>query len=101
MMNFTQSRHREWLIAFLLVLTQLCTLWAQNPVARGRVTADNGEALPGVTVVIKNTTSGTTTDSDGRYTLRLSAPSGILVFSYLGTTTQEVPFTGAGNTMRY
>ncbi|MDQ1085458.1 TonB-dependent receptor [Siphonobacter sp. SORGH_AS_1065] len=96
MMNFTQSRHREWLLAFFLVLMQVCTLSAQSLIVRGRVTADNGEALPGVTVVVKNTTTGTTTDTDGRYTLRPGSSSGILVFSYLGTTTQEVPFNGAG-----
>lgn len=95
-MNFTQSRHREWLLAFFLVLMQVCTLSAQSLIVRGRVTADNGEALPGVTVVVKNTTTGTTTDTDGRYTLRPGSSSGILVFSYLGTTTQEVPFNGAG-----
>ena len=56
----------------------------------GRVTSDAGETLPGVSVVLKGTTTGTTTDVNGRYTLSVPAANSTLVFSYIGFTTQEL-----------
>jgi len=55
----------------------------------GVVTADGGETLPGVNVLVKGTTRGTTTDSNGRYTLVLPEAEGILVFSFIGYATLE------------
>lgn len=56
----------------------------------GRVTAENGEALPGVNIQIKNTTRGTTTDGNGNYRLSVPEEAGtVLVFSFIGYATQE------------
>ena len=62
----------------------------------GKVTSSAGDALPGVTVVLKGTTIGATTDADGKYTLSLpdNTNQGTLVFSFIGFTTQEVPLNG-------
>ncbi|CAN5912072.1 hypothetical protein BH24BAC1_BH24BAC1_32090 [soil metagenome] len=57
----------------------------------GRVTGAGGMPLPGVTVVVKGTTVGTSTDGDGRYTLQVPEGGGTLVFSFIGFTAQEVP----------
>jgi TonB-linked SusC/RagA family outer membrane protein len=56
----------------------------------GTVKADNGEPLPGVSVVVKGTQNGTVTDAAGSY--RISVPDGnaVLVFSFIGYTTEEV-----------
>jgi len=52
--------------------------------------SEDGNPLPGVTVLVKGSTTATATDSEGRY--QISAPeSATLVFSYIGFTTQEVP----------
>lgn len=56
----------------------------------GRVTDDEGLPLPGVNVIIKGTTIGTTTDVDGRYTIDVAGENATLVFSFIGFTTQEV-----------
>jgi len=57
------------------------------------VVKDDSGALPGVSVIVKGTTTGTSTDFDGNYTV--SANNGdILVFSYVGYDTQEVVVTG-------
>ncbi len=56
----------------------------------GRITTDNGETLPGVSVVLKGTTTGTTTDANGRYTLNVPNGSSVLIFSYIGYLSQEV-----------
>lgn len=60
----------------------------------GRVTDEFGEPLPGVTVVIKNTSIGTVTDVDGRYSLEAPDENGSLLFSFVGFTTMEVPIAG-------
>ena len=56
----------------------------------GIVTDDLGEALPGVSIQIKGTSQGTTTDADGRYTLQTSNENATLIFSYIGFSTQEI-----------
>ncbi|MEX1239288.1 MAG: SusC/RagA family TonB-linked outer membrane protein [Cyclobacteriaceae bacterium] len=57
----------------------------------GRVaTSTDGVALPGVSVVVKGTTTGITTDSDGRYVINVPAESSVLVFSFIGFVTQEL-----------
>ena len=86
----------SWLLALLMTLCQHAYVSAQSQVLRGSVTDANGAVLPGVTVVVKNSTVGTTTDADGRYTLRVNEQRGTLVFSFMGTVGKEVPFNGAG-----
>ena len=63
---------------------------AQEKTVSGRITsADDGEGLPGVNILIKGTTSGTVTDFEGKFTV--TAPdNAVLVFSFIGYVTQEV-----------
>ncbi|MDO1445500.1 TonB-dependent receptor [Rhodocytophaga aerolata] len=63
----------------------------------GKVVDEENQALPGVNVLLKGSTSGTTTDMDGNYTLSIPDANGTLVFSYIGYTTQEVPLNGRTN----
>jgi len=60
----------------------------------GTVTDDKGQALIGVTVVVKNTTTGTITDISGKFSLDVPADADILVFSYVGMQDQEVNVAG-------
>jgi TonB-linked SusC/RagA family outer membrane protein len=57
----------------------------------GKVTEANGGALPGVTVVVKGTSTGTVTDQDGKFSLDVPDTKAILVFSFVGYTTIEKP----------
>jgi len=68
-------------------------LYAQREVA-GTVTDTSGEPLPGVSVVLKETVTGVTTNFDGDYSISVPNDEAILVFSYLGMSTQEIT---AGN----
>ncbi|TKG89433.1 SusC/RagA family TonB-linked outer membrane protein [Puteibacter caeruleilacunae] len=61
---------------------------------KGKVTDETGEPLPGVSVVVKGTTVGVTTDFDGNYTLALPADAEVLVFSFVGMKTQEIAIAG-------
>lgn len=78
-----------WLVMGFFLLNP-CVVFAQE-VVQGKVTSTAGEALPGVNITIQNTTMGTVTDIDGNYTLTVSGPDAILVFSFIGYITQEIP----------
>jgi TonB-linked SusC/RagA family outer membrane protein len=60
----------------------------------GRVTDEAGQGLPGVTVLLKGTTTGSATDSEGKYSITAPDGNGTLVFSFIGYTTQEIPVNG-------
>ncbi|MDR1882137.1 MAG: TonB-dependent receptor [Prevotella sp.] len=60
---------------------------------KGKVKDNNGEPVISGSVVVKGTTVGTVTDPDGNYELK-APENGILVFSYLGFITQEIPVAG-------
>ncbi len=66
----------------------------QQQAISGKVTDLKGQPLPGVTVVIKGTTQGTITDSDGRYYFSSVPGNTILVFSFVGMKTQEIDLDG-------
>ena len=63
----------------------------------GKVTDNNNQALPGVTVMIKGTPRGTVTNADGIYTLTSIPEDAILQFSFVGMQTQEVVVGGRTN----
>lgn len=60
----------------------------------GRVTDIAGDPLPGVSVQLKGTTNGTSTDSEGRYTLENLPGQGLLVFTFIGFKNLEEPVDG-------
>jgi TonB-linked SusC/RagA family outer membrane protein len=67
------------------------TVNQQQATVRGRVQDTQGNPLPGVTVVVKGTTQGTITDTEGRYSLPNVPNDAVLVFSFVGMQTQEIP----------
>ena len=74
--------------------------WAQESTISGTITdSESGEPMPGVNVIIKNTTQGTVTDIDGNYTIQAS-PEDVLVFSFIGYLSEELP-VGAQTTINY
>jgi TonB-linked SusC/RagA family outer membrane protein len=69
------------------------TLYAQVNV-RGTVKSDAGELLPGVSIIVKGTSTGVITDIDGNYSISVPNAQSVLVFSFVGMQTQEVPVSG-------
>ncbi|HOX75664.1 MAG TPA: SusC/RagA family TonB-linked outer membrane protein [Bacteroidales bacterium] len=66
----------------------------QNQVS-GRITdASTGEPMPGVNIVVKGTNIGTLTDVNGAYSVNVTSGDVVLVFSFIGYTTKEVPLAG-------
>ncbi len=79
---------RKILLLSTLFFLAVITVMAQSRTVSGKVTND-GEGLPGVNVVIKGTTNGTTTDLDGNFSLSVEQGA-VLVFSSVGFAEQEV-----------
>ena len=82
----------------LLKLTCLIMLLSVSVYAQkvtGKVTSEtDGSPMPGVSVLVKGTSTGTATDSDGSYALNVSDSNGTLVFSFIGYVTKEVSLQG-------
>jgi TonB-dependent starch-binding outer membrane protein SusC len=80
------SRYLTVLLVFVSTMA-----WSQSRTVTGKVTsAEDGSGLPGVNIVEKGTSNGTTTDVDGGFSLNVGSNS-TLVFSFVGYQSQEVP----------
>lgn len=75
--------------ALLFFAFSVSTGFAQNATVTGRVLDDGGQPLPGVNVIEKGTTNGTTTDMDGKFSISVSS-SAVLVVTFVGFASQEV-----------
>jgi TonB-linked SusC/RagA family outer membrane protein len=84
---FTRIRITNILLLLLCCIS--FTALAQQKV-QGVVIDENGTPIPGVAVILKNTTTGTVTDLNGRYTLNISEGAEVLTFSYIGYASQDV-----------
>lgn len=80
---------------YAFVLASVITLgaFAQSTI-NGHVTDENGEALVGVNVIVRNSYNGTITDSQGAYKITTKTASPELVFSYVGYKTQTIQAEG-------
>jgi len=83
MRNFKQI-----LLSMLMLLP--FAMFAQQTVKGKVLEKSTGQPLPGVNIIVKGTTNGTTTDFDGTFNLDVKKQNAILVFSYLGYKTQEI-----------
>lgn len=83
-------------LKLLFVFGILCTygMHAQTTVTGVVVDAASSLGLPGVSVLVKGTSTGVTTDFDGNYSIQVSSAESILQFSYIGFTTQEIAVNG-------
>jgi Ca-activated chloride channel homolog len=80
---------KKYPILFLLTLLIPMLALAQRTVT-GRVTdAQDGSALPGVNVIVKGTTTGSTTDARGNFDIKVPGNQAVLVFSFIGYSTLE------------
>ncbi len=87
-------------MTFLFMVTLLQVALAQTRAVSGRVTDQKtGEGLPGVTVLVKGTTNGTSTDADGSFTLAVPQAGATLIFSSIGMNSVERP-VGSETTLK-
>ncbi|MDJ1469120.1 SusC/RagA family TonB-linked outer membrane protein [Xanthocytophaga flava] len=98
--NAFKSRFLYVLFALIigLVFTSL-PLSAQSRTVTGKITSvEDGSELPGVSVLVKGTTSGSTTNVNGQYSLTVNGNDAVLIFSFIGYTSQEIT-VGARSTI--
>jgi TonB-dependent starch-binding outer membrane protein SusC len=82
---------KKYLLFLLLIIGSWVTLSAQKQVTGQVLESEKGEPLPGVSVVLRGTSTGTITDLDGKFALSVPEKEGSeLVFSYIGFTSQTV-----------
>lgn len=79
-------------ILFLLLCNLTLCIWsfAQNRSVSGTVSGPDGAPLPNVSVQVKNTAIGTTTNGQGQFTLQVPTGRRTLIFSYVGLASQEI-----------
>jgi hypothetical protein len=82
---------KSGVLSLLLLGFALSMSFAQQRTVTGTVTSADEGALPGVNIVIQGTTQGAVTDADGNYTINVTGDDAVLVFSFIGYTTQAVP----------
>ncbi|MFC5410371.1 SusC/RagA family TonB-linked outer membrane protein [Larkinella bovis] len=75
----------------LLILATMLSMatYARSIPVSGTVTDEKGSALPGVSILLKGSSKGATTDANGHYTIEVTDQNAVLIFSFLGYTTRE------------
>lgn len=76
-------------VGLLFTFTSLAA-WSQQVIS-GKVVDEANAGIPGVNVIVENTTTGTTTDAEGNFTLSVARENAVLVFSFIGYETQRIP----------
>lgn len=95
-LTITKDRQKpKWLLLFLFLLLVQVRGFAQESITvTGIVSDETGKTVPGASVKLKNTAIGTVSDMHGQYSIKLSDTKGVLVFSFIGYQTQEIPIDG-------
>jgi TonB-dependent starch-binding outer membrane protein SusC len=78
-------------LMLLLAIVIVSSAAQAQTLIKGKVSDETGAAMPGVNIILKGTTNGATTDGRGEYTLNTDASDAVLVFSFIGYMTQEIP----------
>ncbi|WP_441902082.1 SusC/RagA family TonB-linked outer membrane protein [Pedobacter psychrotolerans] len=87
-MRFSISLPRIALTAILMIFTLAAQAQTQ---IKGRVLDDQGKPLPGVSILVKGTSTSTTASNTGNFSISVPSASSVLVFTYIGFTSKEIP----------
>jgi TonB-linked SusC/RagA family outer membrane protein len=83
-------KHTLHVLAMLLCFTLVSAKAQDRRVTGTVISSEDNSEVPGVNVVVKGTSIGTITDMDGKYAIDVPSNESILVFSYIGLTTEEI-----------
>ena len=78
------------MLVMAICLLAVTTAFAQTIQVKGQVFDGTGETVPGVNIQVKGTSTGVVTDLDGNFTISVPNTNSVLVFSFIGFTTQEI-----------
>ncbi|MEZ5071619.1 MAG: TonB-dependent receptor [Bacteroidales bacterium] len=81
---------KSGILSLLLFGFAISMAYAQERTVTGTVTSDDQGALPGVNIIVQGTTQGAVTDMDGHYTINVPGPDAVLLFSFIGYSTQAI-----------
>lgn len=84
---------KKIIVCLSILFATSIMVFAQTTVS-GTVSDEQGNDLPGVTVLVKNTNRGTVTDINGKYSIEVFNNENVLVFNYVGYETQEIKING-------
>jgi TonB-linked SusC/RagA family outer membrane protein len=87
-------RKLKFILALPFILLSITSALAQSTALSGKVVDEKGEGLPGVTILVKGTTNGTTTDAGGSFSLNVPNEGSTIIASFVGYLSQEVPING-------
>ena len=95
-MNTYIKKTPPFIALYLSLILFMCSAMvvAQTNVSGTVSSSEDNMPLPGVSIVLKGTTTGVTTDFDGNYSINVSDANSILIFSYIGFETREVSVNG-------
>jgi TonB-linked SusC/RagA family outer membrane protein len=83
-------KYARRLLLMACLLASAGYAYAQQRQVNGTVKDETGQPLPGANIVVKGTTTGTTSNFDGSYQLMVESPESVLVFSFVGYQSQEI-----------
>jgi TonB-linked SusC/RagA family outer membrane protein len=81
---------KRYFLLVALLVSSFAVFAQQTRTIKGKITDERNDGLPGVSIVLKGTTTGTTTDASGQYVLGVANAQSVLVFSFLGYESQEI-----------
>lgn len=87
--RWKHPRSIHWVLMLTILIFSTIVVQAQV-VVKGKVVDELGKGLPGVSVVIKGTSSGTASIENGNYSISVSGKSAVLVFNFIGYSSKEV-----------
>jgi TonB-linked SusC/RagA family outer membrane protein len=89
-MGINKSPKIRWFLLAVAVLTAVSLDAKAQKKVTGRVTISGGSGLPGVSIIVDGTNTGTTTDNEGKYTIAAPNSSSTLIFSFIGYLSQKI-----------
>ena len=82
---------KNLLVSMLLLCSLWVPAWAQERTITGKVmAAEDGSSIPGASILLKGSNKGANTDANGTYSISVPSTGGTLVFSFVGSATQEI-----------
>ena len=84
---------RKVVMLIMAIVLSISHLWAQQRTITGKVTDDKGAPIPGASIVVKGTNLGTTTGSDGSFSISVSSSAKALIISSVGLGEKEITLT--------
>ena len=88
---------QKQMLASMLLLFVFFSGFSQERKVSGRVADEGSAGMPGVNILVKGTATGTVSDSQGNFNINVPASDAVLVFSFVGYLTKEVPVGSQSN----